>query len=94
MSSSSVAKQQGQQVSQPEREARLESKESSASANASVGLSMTVLVTLSDSFSQAGLNLNVFGALSGVFSGKSNKDVEADGSSTEQKEEQSHLKGK
>lgn len=55
---------------------------------------MTVLVTLSDSFSQAGLNLNVFGALSGVFSGKSNKDVEADGSSTEQKEEQSHLKGK
>lgn len=36
---------------------------------------------------QAGLNLNVFGALSGVFSSKSKKETEADGSTTETREE-------
>jgi len=42
---------------------------------------------------QAGLNLNVVGALSGAFSGKSDKKTEKDGSSVEHKEEQTHVKG-
>ena len=36
---------------------------------------------------QAGLNLNVFGALSGAFSSKSKKEMEPDGSSIETREE-------
>jgi hypothetical protein len=42
---------------------------------------------------QAGLNLNIFGALSGAFSSKSRKDTQPDGSSVEHREEQAHLKG-
>lgn len=38
--------------------------------------------------SQAGLNLNVFGALSGAFSSKSKKETAEDGSSTEERQEQ------
>ena len=43
---------------------------------------------------QAGLNLNVVGALKGAFSSKSKKETEADGSSTEHREEQAKVKGK
>ena len=42
---------------------------------------------------QAGLNLNIFGAVAGAFSGKSKKETAADGSSVEQREEQAHVKG-
>ncbi|KAF1349791.1 hypothetical protein BDV97DRAFT_398596 [Delphinella strobiligena] len=41
----------------------------------------------------AGLNLNVFGALSGAFSGKSSKQQENDGSSVERKENSQHISG-
>ncbi|OQN98403.1 hypothetical protein B0A48_15671 [Cryoendolithus antarcticus] len=42
----------------------------------------------------AGLNLNVLGALGGVFSSKSSKDTDdADGTVTERKEEHSAVKG-
>jgi len=43
--------------------------------------------------SQAGLNLNIFGALSGAFSGKSSKEQAKDGSEVERREETSHIKG-
>ncbi|KAK5136779.1 hypothetical protein LTR08_002075 [Meristemomyces frigidus] len=41
----------------------------------------------------AGLNLNLVGAVSGMFSSKSDKKTEADGSSTEHRSEQAHVKG-
>ena len=42
---------------------------------------------------QAGVNLNIFGAVSGMFSGKAKKETAPDGSSTEQREEQAAVKG-
>ena len=42
---------------------------------------------------QAGLNLNVFGAVSGMFSSKSKKDTAADGSSVEHRDERAAVKG-
>lgn len=42
---------------------------------------------------QAGLNLNIFGALSGVFSGKSKKETAADGSSVEHRDDKAAVKG-
>ena len=39
------------------------------------------------------MNLNVFGALSGAFSGKSSKQTEEDGSSVESQEKSAHVKG-
>ncbi|KAL1584144.1 hypothetical protein WHR41_07247 [Cladosporium halotolerans] len=41
----------------------------------------------------AGLNLNIFGALSGVFSGKSTKETAADGSSVEHRDDKAAMKG-
>ncbi|EMC99438.1 hypothetical protein BAUCODRAFT_144865 [Baudoinia panamericana UAMH 10762] len=41
----------------------------------------------------AGLNLNIFGALSGAFGSKSEKETAADGSSVEQREERAKVKG-
>ncbi|KAJ9631991.1 hypothetical protein H2203_000392 [Taxawa tesnikishii (nom. ined.)] len=41
----------------------------------------------------AGLNLNIFGALSGAFSGKSKKQTQPDGSSTEHRDETAHVRG-
>ena len=43
---------------------------------------------------QAGLNLNIFGALSGVFSGKSKTETAADGSSVEHRDDKAAMKGK
>jgi len=42
---------------------------------------------------KAGLNLNVFGALSGVFSGSSKKETAADGSSVEYRDDKAAVKG-
>ena len=42
---------------------------------------------------QAGINLNIFGAVAGAFSGKSNKETAPDGSSTESREEHADVKG-
>ncbi|KAK0286926.1 hypothetical protein LTR35_004395 [Friedmanniomyces endolithicus] len=41
----------------------------------------------------AGINLNVFGALAGAFSGKSTKETAADGSSVEYREDEGRVKG-
>ncbi|KAF4550058.1 Hypothetical protein D9617_19g103640 [Elsinoe fawcettii] len=41
----------------------------------------------------AGLNLNIFGAVSGIFSSKSRKDTAKDGSSVEHREENGRIKG-
>ncbi|KAK1053668.1 hypothetical protein LTR74_016174 [Friedmanniomyces endolithicus] len=40
----------------------------------------------------AGINLNVFGALAGAFSGKSTKETAADGSSVEYREDEGRVK--
>lgn len=48
---------------------------------------------MTDVFLQAGLNLNIFGALSGAFSSKSNKTTETDGSSVENREENASVSG-
>jgi len=45
------------------------------------------------SYHQAGINLNVFGALAGAFSGKSTKETAADGSSVEYREDEGRMKG-
>ena len=42
---------------------------------------------------QAGLNLNIAGAVSGLFSGKSKKETNADGSSKEEREEKAAVSG-
>lgn len=42
---------------------------------------------------QAGLNLNIFGAVAGVFSGKSKKETAADGSSVEHRDDKAAIKG-
>lgn len=42
---------------------------------------------------QAGLNLNIFGALSGVFSGKSKTETAKDGSSVEHRDDKAAVKG-
>jgi hypothetical protein len=97
MSSSSVTKQSGKDISQPAKGGCLEAREQNASASANV-----CLCSLTSAFSrksrkltmaQAGLNLNIFGALSGAFSSKSKKQTEADGSSLEYGEENAHVKG-
>ncbi|KAF2482380.1 hypothetical protein BDY17DRAFT_324667 [Neohortaea acidophila] len=41
----------------------------------------------------AGINLNIFGAIAGAFSGKSQKETAADGSSTEHREGRAKVKG-
>lgn len=85
----------------------IESHEKSASASASVSrLPITLQPSPSGpkgfsscSFArkltkdQAGLNLNVFGALSGAFSGKSKKQTNPDGTETEDREEHARVKG-
>ncbi|GAB7349385.1 hypothetical protein MBLNU459_g8509t1 [Dothideomycetes sp. NU459] len=80
MSSSAVTHKsaQQQQVSKPAQHGQLAREEREASAKASAS---------------AGLNLNVFGAISGAFSGKSKKEQQADGSSKEQREEAAHIRG-
>jgi hypothetical protein len=45
------------------------------------------------SLPQAGLNLNVLGAVSGVFSGKSKKEIAKDGSSTEWRDDKAAVDG-
>lgn len=52
------------------------------------GLSRSVFRTIAKLLLQAGLNLNLAGAVSGLFSSKSKKTTNADGSSVEEKEEQ------
>ena len=42
---------------------------------------------------QAGLNLNIFGAVAGAFSNKSSKKTEEDSSSVETKEDQAKIMG-
>lgn len=42
---------------------------------------------------KAGLNLNIFGAVAGVFSGKSKKETAADGSSVEHRDDKAAMKG-
>jgi len=42
---------------------------------------------------QAGLNLNLAGAVSGLFASKSDKGTAADGSTTEHREERAGVKG-
>lgn len=42
---------------------------------------------------KAGLNLNIFGAVAGVFSGKSKKETAADGSSVEHRDDKAAVKG-
>ena len=39
------------------------------------------------------MNLNLVGAVSGMFSESSKKETDTDGGSTEQKSEQAHVKG-
>ncbi|TKA42502.1 hypothetical protein B0A54_06952 [Friedmanniomyces endolithicus] len=65
----------------------LEAKEHSASGSASVRNSDT------DGDAPAGINLNVFGALAGAFSGKSTKETAADGGSVEYREDEGRVKG-
>ncbi|KAK6442322.1 hypothetical protein LTR95_001454 [Oleoguttula sp. CCFEE 5521] len=72
-----------------------EHHEQSSKASASVSrLPQGPLGTAAYAQIQAGLNLNVLGALGGVFSSKSSKDTDdADGTVTERKEEHSAVKG-
>jgi len=42
---------------------------------------------------KAGLNLNIFGAVAGVFQGKSKKETAADGSSVEHRDDKAAVKG-
>lgn len=44
-------------------------------------------------FFKAGLNLNVFGALAGAFSGKNSKKTEEDGSTLEENEQNASVSG-
>lgn len=46
-----------------------------------------------DCWVQAGVNLNVVGALAGAFSGKSNKETKEDGSSDEHREGKTSVRG-
>ncbi|KAK0875980.1 hypothetical protein LTR87_010230 [Friedmanniomyces endolithicus] len=85
-SSSAVTKPSPQQqVSQlSPGDSTLEAKEHSASGSASL---------IAHPYYQAGINLNVFGALAGAFSGKSTKETAADGSSVEYREDEGRVKG-
>jgi len=79
-SSQAVAKKGDQRVVQPAVAADQEGilEEREASAKASAS---------------AGLNLNIFAAFNGAFSGKSRKETQADGSSVEDREEQARIQG-
>lgn len=48
---------------------------------------------LTDFSQKAGLNLNIFGAVAGAFSGKSKKETAADGSSVEHRDDKAAVKG-
>ncbi|CAK4032340.1 hypothetical protein DOTSEDRAFT_121804 [Lecanosticta acicola] len=76
-SSGAVAKQQPKEISRPDAAGGVV-EQKEASAKASAN---------------AGLNLNVFGALSGAFSSKSSKKTEQDGSSVEDREENASVSG-
>ena len=43
---------------------------------------------------QAGINLNLFGAIAGAFSGLETKETDAEGKSTEYREGRGHVQGK
>ncbi|PSK54836.1 hypothetical protein B9Z65_3925 [Elsinoe australis] len=82
MSSSAVAKQQPQQKKQVQRHEPQDD-----------GYEIESYEKETKASASAGLNLNIFGAISGVFSSKSRKDTAADGSSVEHREEQGRVKG-
>ncbi|KAK5166902.1 uncharacterized protein LTR77_007631 [Saxophila tyrrhenica] len=92
MTSSAVTKKPEQDVGSAGNQEVVESKEHQQSASASVRslhCSQPFQSFEHSAYSQqAGLNLNVFGALSGAFSSKSTKETEADGSSKEVRQEQ------
>lgn len=95
--SSAVAKSSNE-VAEPaqQQQAVTETKEASASANASVRtfqIHHLILRRVVTESQQAGINLNIFGAIAGAFSGKSQKETAADGSSTEHREDRAKVKG-
>ncbi|KAK0362294.1 hypothetical protein LTR94_020033 [Friedmanniomyces endolithicus] len=96
-SSSAVTKPSPQQqVSQlSPGDSTLEAKEHSASGSASVPeeWQRRKVQLIAHPYYQAGINLNVFGALAGAFSGKSTKETAADGSSVEYREDEGRVKG-
>jgi cytochrome c oxidase assembly protein subunit 15 len=102
-----VSKQQPKEIApkkqQPNEVARreddsdvIEETETSSKASASVGGIRGSLGALQEALTrrlQAGLNLNVFGAIAGAFSSKSSKQTEDDGSTTETRQEKLAGKG-
>lgn len=96
MSSSTVTKPPSKDVSRPvDDSVVVEEQESSSKASASVYFTHTALSdAVANTLCQAGLNLNVFGAVAGMFSSKSSKSAGADGSTVETREDQSRVQGK
>ncbi|KAK3115314.1 hypothetical protein LTR53_005441, partial [Teratosphaeriaceae sp. CCFEE 6253] len=76
MSSSAVSKQSSQALAQPSQPGSVTEVKEHSASGSA----------------SAGLNLNVFGAVAGAFSGKSKKDTAADGSSVEHREEEGRVK--
>jgi len=98
MTSSEVAQKpaQSQQVSSKQPQYAREEKEQSASASASAGVCLPLHLTpyVSPTLTASSqLNLNLFGAISGAFSGKSKKEKQADGSEVEHRQDNSAIKG-
>ncbi|RMY48462.1 hypothetical protein D0865_08070 [Hortaea werneckii] len=63
-------------------------------AQPAAGQSMQASEQSASASASAGLNLNLVGAVTGLFSSKSKKEEQPDGSSVEHKDEQAHIKGK
>jgi hypothetical protein len=99
MSSSTVSKKPHQAAapSKGSHSGAVDNREHSTKASASVcvhGYPMYDFALLTYRvIPKAGLNLNVFGALSGVFSGNSKKETAADGSSVEYRDDKAAVKG-
>jgi cytochrome c oxidase assembly protein subunit 15 len=98
MSSSAVTKQQPKEVARREDDSDvIEETETSSKASASVRDTLSSKCARQSrtdvNCPQAGLNLNIFGAIAGAFSSKSSKQIEDDGSSKEVREENLAAKG-
>ncbi|KAI7212611.1 hypothetical protein KC333_g7031 [Hortaea werneckii] len=63
-------------------------------AQPAAGQAMQASEQSASASASAGLNLNLVGAVTGLFSSKSKKEEQPDGSSVEHKDEQAHIKGK
>ncbi|KAM0723529.1 hypothetical protein Q7P37_000516 [Cladosporium fusiforme] len=91
MPSNEVSKKMAQDVAPPQRTGAVESHEQSAKASASNPARL--IADFGVAKQKAGLNLNIFGALSGVFSGKSTKTTGKDGNSVEKRDDKAAMKG-